>query len=146
MLFPHQEIIKSYSNQTGKFPIPSSHGNHYVFVLYHKDTNSFHAEAIPDCKAASIRDAWEMTHKKLVHLGHPSDLHILDYECSQDLKDAFAKYNDRFQRVPPKEHGANAAERAIRTFKNHFVSTPLSPQSTRIFLYPNGISFCHRQP
>jgi hypothetical protein len=25
--------------------------------------------------------------------------------------------------VPPKEHRANAAERAIRTFKNHFIST-----------------------
>jgi hypothetical protein len=102
MLFPHQEIIKSYSNQTGKFPIPSSHGNHYVFVLYHKDTNSVHAEAILNCKAASIRDAWEMTHKKLVHLRHPFDLRNLDYECSQYLKDAFAKYNVRFQRVPPK--------------------------------------------
>jgi hypothetical protein len=32
-------------------------------------------------------------------------------------------YNIAFQRVPPKEHRANAAERAIRTFKNHFIST-----------------------
>ena len=38
------------------------------------------------------------------------------------MKDAFQKYQIRFQRVPPKEHRVNAAERAIRTLKNHFVS------------------------
>ena len=122
MLFPNQEILKSYSDQTGKFPVPSSRGNHYIFVLYHQDTNSIHTVALPNRKAASIRDAWESIYKKLRFQGHPVHLHILDNECSQDLKDAFQSYQISFQRVPPKEHRANAAERAIRTFKNHFVS------------------------
>ena len=122
MLFDKRTILKSYSDQTGRFPVPSSRGNHYVFVLYHQDTNSIHTVAIPNRKAASIRDAWETTHKMLIHQGHPPALHILDNECSQDLKDAFQKYRIAFQRVPPKEHRVNAAERAIRTFKNHFVS------------------------
>ncbi|KAI2504487.1 Reverse transcriptase (RNA-dependent DNA polymerase) [Fragilaria crotonensis] len=122
MLLGHQHLLKSYSDQTGRFHVPSSRGNNYIFVLYHQDTNSIHAVAIPNRKAASIRNAWEQTHKMLVHQGHPPDLHILDNECSHDLKDAFTKYNIQFQRVPPKEHRVNAAERAIRTFKNHFVS------------------------
>jgi hypothetical protein len=121
-LLDHQHLLKSYSDQTGRFHVPSSRGNHYIFVLYHQDTNSIHAVAIPNRKAASIRNAWEQTHQMLVHQGHPPHLHILDNECSQDLKDAFAKHNIQFQRVPPKEHRVNAAERAIRTFKNHFVS------------------------
>jgi hypothetical protein len=90
--------------------------------LYHQDTNSVHAVAIPNRKAASIRDAWESTHKTLVQHGHSPELHILDIKCSQALKDAFQKYIINFQQVPPKEHCVNAAERAIRTFKNHFVS------------------------
>ena len=122
ILLDNQHHLKSYSDQTGRFPVPSSRGNHYIFVLYHQDTNTIHAVAIPNRKAASIRNAWEQTHRILVHQGHPPDLHILDNECSQDLKDAFLKYQIKFQRVPPKEHRANAAERAIRTFKNHFVS------------------------
>ena len=122
ILLDHQHHLKSYSDQTGRFPVPSSRGNNYIFVLYHQDTNTIHAVAIPNRKAASIRNAWEQTHKILVHQGHPPDLHVLDNECSQDLKDAFAKYQIKYQRVPPKEHRANAAERAIRTFKNHFVS------------------------
>ena len=121
-LLDNQPLLKSYSDQTGRFHVPSSRGNNYIFVLYHQDTNSIHAVAIPNRKAASIRNAWEQTHKLLVQQGHPPELHILDNECSQDLKDAFAKYHIQFQRVPPKEHRANAAERAIRTFKNHFVS------------------------
>jgi hypothetical protein len=35
MLMAKTDISKSYSDQTGKFPIPSSHGNHYIFILYH---------------------------------------------------------------------------------------------------------------
>jgi hypothetical protein len=35
----------------------------------------------------------------------------------------------QFQRVPPKEHRVNAAERAICTFKNHFVSTLVNVDS-----------------
>jgi hypothetical protein len=123
MLFPHQDILKSYSDQTGKFPVVSSRGNQYIFVLYHQATNSIHTIALPNKKAASIRDAWQSIYKRLVLQGHPVHLHILDNECSQDLKDAFLSYQISFQRVPPKEHRANAAERAIRTFKNHFVLT-----------------------
>ena len=122
MLFSHQEILKSYSDQTGNFPVPSSRGNLYIFILYHQDTNSIHTMALPNKKAATIRDAWKSVYKKICRQGHPVHLHILDNECSQDLKDAFLSYQISFQRVPPREHRANAAERAIRTFKNHFVS------------------------
>jgi hypothetical protein len=122
MLIPETTLLKSYSDQTGHFHTPSNRGNHYIFLLYHYDTNSIHTLAIPNRFAATIRDAWETTHLHLLHLGHPPELHILDNECSADLRKAFTKYNVLFQRVPPKEHRANAAERAIRTFKNHFVA------------------------
>ena len=80
-------------------------------------------------QAGTLRTAWESTHQHLIHQGHPPQLHVLDNECSDDLKKAFIKYNVQFQRVPPKEHRVNAAERAIRTFKNHFVATLSSVDS-----------------
>jgi hypothetical protein len=122
MLLHDKPLLKSYSDQTGQFPVVSSSGNHYLFVLYNQDTNYIHAIAIPNRQAATLRDAWETTHKLLIQQGHPPDLHILDNECSQELKSAFQKYKIQFQRVPPHVHRVNAAERAIRTFKNHFVS------------------------
>ena len=122
LLVGYQQLTKSYSDQTGRFPVPSSRGNNYLFVLYHHDTNSIHVVAIPNRQAASIRDAWEATHQMLVRQGHPPELHILDNECSDDLKKAFLKYGIQHQKVPPHEHRVNAAERAIRTYKNHFVT------------------------
>jgi hypothetical protein len=97
MLFEKDQVMKSYSDQTGRFPVPSSQGNHHIFVLYHQDTNTIHVVAIPNRQAASIRKAWESTHKKLTQQGHAPNLHILDNECSQELKDAFTnKVQNRF--------------------------------------------------
>jgi hypothetical protein len=55
MLFEKDQVMKSYSDQTGRFPVPSSRGNYYIFVLYHQDTNTIHVVAIPNRQAASIR-------------------------------------------------------------------------------------------
>ena len=101
MILANQSLLKSYSDQTGRFHVPSSRGNSYIFVLYDHDTNSIHAVPIPNWQAASIRNAWETTHKLLLRQGNPPDRHILNNECSQDLKDAFPKYKIQFQRVPP---------------------------------------------
>ena len=68
MLFEKDHVMKSYSNQTGKFPIPSSRGNHHIIVLYHYDTNTIHAVAIPNRQAASIRDAWETIRKSVLNM------------------------------------------------------------------------------
>ena len=37
---------KSYSDQTGRFPVRSTSGNQYIVMLYHYDTNSIHAVPI----------------------------------------------------------------------------------------------------
>ena len=124
------DVLKSYSDQTGQFPIPSSSGNNYMFILYHQDTNTIHAVGIPNRKGPSIRDAWESTHRLLLHRGHAPELHILDNECSLDLKIAFLSNKIAFQRVPPHEHRVNAAERAIRTFKNHFIASLCTVDTT----------------
>ena len=54
--------------------------------------------------------------------GHQVSHFILDNECSDDLKRSFKKYNITYQLVPPNIHRRNAAERAICTFKSHFLS------------------------
>ena len=45
---------------------------------------------------------------------------MLDNECSNELKSAFFKHDIGFQLDKPHLHRADAAERAIRTFKEHF--------------------------
>ena len=114
-IFSEDDVKKSYSDQTGKFPHQSSRGNEYVFILYNYDSNSIHAVPIPNRQAATIRDAWVTTFKKLRYAGYAPYIHFLDNECSTILQDAFEKYIDDYQIVPPHVHRRNAAERAIQT-------------------------------
>jgi hypothetical protein len=51
-----------------------------------------------------------------------SKLQTLDNEASAALKNLFTANDVEYQLVPPHCHRRNAAERAIRTFKEHFVA------------------------
>ncbi len=48
--------------------------------------------------------------------------HILDNQASAAYKTAIETSKMTYQLVPPNNHGQNMAEKAIQTFKNHFVS------------------------
>jgi len=60
--------------------------------------------------------------KQLRQNGYAPRRHIIDNECSNDIKQALTKYNVDFQRVSPHIHRRNAAERAIQTLEAHFIS------------------------
>jgi hypothetical protein len=47
--------------------------------------------------------------------------HILGNECS-DVKDTIKLKNMKYQLIPPHDHHHNRTEKAIQTFKNHFVA------------------------
>ena len=46
----------------------------------------------------------------------------MDNEASTDLKNCIVKHKISYQLTPPNMHRINALERAIRTFKNHFLA------------------------
>ena len=48
--------------------------------------------------------------------------HIMDNEVTEDLRKYFEDSDIQFQLVPPYMHLIYAAERAVRTFKNHFIT------------------------
>jgi hypothetical protein len=111
-----------YSDQTGRFIVPSSRGHHYIFLLYCYDSNSIHTTPIKNREGASILAAYKATYTRLKASGLTPKLARLDNECSDALKSFFDDTDIDFQLVPPHNHRRNAAERAIRTFKNHFIA------------------------
>ena len=117
-----QPTRQVHSDQTGKFPVTSTRGMKYVFVLYDYDSNSVHPIPIKNRSAESILNAYQLVHSKLVKAGLKPKLHRLDNECSDILKDFMHEQEEDFQLVPPGNHRRNSAERAIRTFKNHFIA------------------------
>ena len=117
---------KAYSDLTGRFPVQSSRGNNYVMVIYSYDANAILAEPLKNRSAGEIVRAWKTINKKLESAGVCPLIYILDNEISQEFKQALHKKDITFQLVPPHIHRANAAERAIQTFKDHFLAGLLS--------------------
>jgi hypothetical protein len=113
----------TYSDLCGRYPIKSSRGNQYIVVCYDYDTNSISTAVTKSRKGYEIRDVTIRMLDKLTQSGHPPQLHILDNEASDMLKQTLSKHKIAYQLVPPHLHRRNAAERAIQTFKNHFITT-----------------------
>jgi hypothetical protein len=66
--------------------------------------------------------ACENIHQELTIRGFKPKLQTLDNEASTALKSFFTDNDVEYQLVPPHCHRRNAAELAIRTFKEHFLS------------------------
>ena len=111
-----------HSDQTGKFVVASSAGNNYVLVVYDYDSNSILVEPMRSRTGPCILTAFQTVHAGLVAAGLRPQLHRLDNECSAALKKFLHKADVDYQLVPPRLHRRNAAERAICTFKNHFIA------------------------
>ena len=61
--------------------------------------------------------------KRLPDRGHHVEVQILDNEVSAEFKKIILKnWGASYQLVPPNVHRRNVAERAIQTFKAHFLS------------------------
>jgi hypothetical protein len=111
-----------YTDLTGKFPVRSSKRNSYVMVCYIYDCN--YVKVIP-MKSRSTSEwvkAYDSVHQELKVKGFKPKLQTLDNEASAALKNFFTINDIAYQLVPPHCHRRNAAERAIRTFKEHFVA------------------------
>ena len=119
-IYSSKDVGVGYTDLTGRFPYQSTRGNNYIFVAYHYDANAILVEPIKNRKALTIVIAWEKINNKLKIAGLQPTTYIMDNEFSDDMKIALRKEKIQHQLVPPNCHRANAAERAIQTFKNHF--------------------------
>ena len=112
----------SYSDQTGRFPKQASRGYQYIFIYYDHDSNAILAEPIKSRSSADLTTAWQKCHAILASKNIASTMHVLDNEISNEMRQAINDTGTTVQRVPPNIHRRNAAERAIRIFKNHFIA------------------------
>jgi hypothetical protein len=111
-----------YTDLTGKFPVRSSKGNSYVMVCYIYDCNYIKVIPMKSRSASECVKAYDSVHQELTVKGFKPKLQTLDNEASAALKNFFTENDIAYQLVPPHCHRRNAAERAIGTFKEHFVA------------------------
>jgi hypothetical protein len=92
-------------------------------IAYHADGNLILQQAF---KTKSDRHCIAAYNAIMTHLaakGLSVDLQILDNKASAAYKEAITfKWKATFQLVPPDMHRRNQAERAIHTFKDHFLA------------------------
>jgi hypothetical protein len=120
---------KSYSDLTGRFPIHSSHGNLYVLVFYLYDANAILVEPLKNRSEGEQLKAYQHMLQRIPDQHKPC-MHWMDNEASSALKSMLVNdFQMAYQLVPPHIHRRNPAERAIRTFKNHFVAGLCSTNS-----------------
>ena len=112
---------KMYSDQTGKFPYVARSGNQYIMVVYVVDPNVILATAFKNKTKLQLTEAYMKIKKELNKRGFVIDLHMLDNEAPEMYRDAIEAERCTYQLVSPNNHRRNAAERAIRTFKEHFL-------------------------
>jgi hypothetical protein len=111
-----------YTDQTGRFPVVSSKGNTYIMILYDYDSNASLAQPIKDRTAPELLRAFQVMEQEVVARGLKPKLMKLDNEASKLLKTYLHQQNITFKLVPPYSHRRNAAERAIRSFKDHLIA------------------------
>ena len=95
--------------------------------MYDYDISSILVKPLKNRQAAEITNAWKTIHSRLKRHGNDPQLYVFDNKVSFEFKSALRKRKVNFQLVPPHVHRGNAAKRAIRTFKNHFLSATTDP-------------------
>ena len=109
-----------FSDLTGRFPATARDGSQYILLSVYK--RYIHLELLASRSDAAIIDAFTRTHQWFIQLGHFVQFQVMDNEAPKSLRQHFIAQDIQFEFVPPFTHRANKAERAIQTFKRHFIS------------------------
>ena len=110
------------TDQTGAFPITSNRSNRYIMVAHHCDTNAILVRPMPSRSQQHLQSAFKSIYETLCNAGHEPTEIRLDNEAPTSLRKYFTKQKMTYQLVPPHNHRRNYAEKAINTFKNHFIA------------------------
>ena len=110
------------TDQTGRFPVRSSKGNQYIMVAYVRDANAILAIPIKNRSETTLVAAYSTLYEDLTNKGLQPLIQICDNECPRALKKFLLHKQINLQLVPPYDHRTNPAEKAIDTFKSHFIA------------------------
>ena len=110
------------TDQTGRFPIVSQKGKSYTMVLYNYDSNAILAEGCKDRTAPELEASYDKLYNRLTKAGIVPVMQRIDNEVSTILIESIEETSLQYQLASPHDHRLNPAERAVQTWKNHFIS------------------------
>ena len=119
---PLQITGKIATDQMGRFPKTSSNGTKYIMACYVADTNGILTRCLKNRSDSELTKAFTSIHTFLVDRGLTPQVSFLDNECPPQLSAFMTQRKITFQLVPPHDHRSNPAEKAIGTWKDHFIA------------------------
>jgi hypothetical protein len=111
-----------YTYLMGAFPVISNAGNKYLLLIYDYDSNAILCEPMKNRSNVEALCAYDVLYTQLTRHGRKPELNIMDNEASAAIKRKILATGANYPLVEPNNHRFNAAERAIWTFKNHFIA------------------------
>ncbi len=111
-----------HSDQTGTFPYTSQQGNRYVMIAIHLDANYIFCEPMKNRSEDEMIEVYQKIINRMKAAGVGLKPHQLDNKASKAYKQCIRQNGMMHELVPPDNHRSNLAERAIQTFKHHFIS------------------------
>ena len=111
-----------FTDDTGRFTPRARSGNQYIMVALHSESNAILVRPFQSKHDSHRIAAYNAMYSRLAALHATPDVHILDNEASAAFRKAITDNGCKYQLVPPHVHRRNRAERAIRTFKDHFLA------------------------
>ena len=144
-----------HTDLTGRFPVAGKSGKQYFMIMI--CANYIHVELMSTRCAGDYVKAYAQGTDFFQKYGITPSYETIDNETSDELERYCLNHVPRItiKYVPPKVHRGNKAERAIRTFKNHFIAmlctTDHSPgtrrptaetEATTLETGPRGLPTC----
>jgi hypothetical protein len=111
-----------FTDDTGRFTPRARSGNQYIMVGLHSESNAILVRTFQSKHDSHRITAYNEMYARLATQHVTPDVHILDNEASKAFLNAITTNGCKYQLVPPHVHRRNRAERAIRTFKDHFLT------------------------
>jgi hypothetical protein len=114
-----EDLAKSiHSDQTGAL----QQGNQYVMIAIHLDANYIFCKPMKNRSEDEMIEAYQNIINRLKAAGLGLKTHQLGNKASKAYKQCICQNGMMHEQVPPDNHRSNLAERAIQTFKHHFIS------------------------
>ena len=113
----------NHMDATGRLPTVSHRGHQYLLIMYCEDSNYIKAIPMKSRHKQSYLEAHQEGLAFFTDHGYRPRFQRLDNETSRDFLTYLQENNIAVDLAPPHQHRRNKAERAIRTFKNHFIAT-----------------------
>ena len=128
----------AHTDSTAKFTVTGHTGIKYVWVVWYN--GYVHLVGLHDRNKATYIRANEESIRFFRSRGHTITAHRMDNETSHALNEALLAQGVQPEYVPPHNHRANRAERAIQSTKNHIVSTlAAAPQDMQLNLWSEAL-------